>query len=267
MTGRRFWGALGRLVVLPFLAPCVFVLLLLFPVSPAHPQPCQILKRIGHTVRVGALHLQPRVLNQIAFKGNYLDDVWDIDRDSGLTGEEFEMISKSVNEPGLGSLRTRGSTNSQHRGAKSKSLVRHEENDSVFMPRDSILLAMETLNRMTGLLPYNLSLDVVMAVETGLGELPAFSFSSPSTPLCSDPVCFLQSVCHTVIVQGVSAIMAFPQNRDELLIVEFISSSLQIPAISVVQSEFRRQSKVSFVCDHNEGPRALIKKLSQRESE
>lgn len=115
----------------------------------------------------------------------------------------------------------------------------------MFMPRDSILLAMETLNRMTGLLPYNLSLDVVMAVETGLGELPAFSFSSSSTPLCGDPVCFLQSVCHTVIVQGVSAIVAFPQNRDDLLIMEFISSALQVPVISVVQREFKRQSKVS----------------------
>ncbi|XP_041915879.1 glutamate receptor ionotropic, NMDA 3A [Alosa alosa] len=245
MTGRRIWGALGRLVVLPSLAPCVFVLLLL-PTSLAHPQPCQILKRIGHTVRVGALHLQPRVLSHNAFKGNYLDDVWDLDRDSALTGEELEIISKTVNEPGLGSLRTRGSTNSQNRGAKSKNMVRQEESESVFMPRDSILLAMETLNRMTGLLPYNLSLDVVMAVETGLGELPAFSFSSASTPLCSDPVCFLQSVCHTVIVQGVSAIMAFPQNRDEMLILEFISSALKVPVISVVQSEFKRQSKNSL---------------------
>ncbi|KAL2099927.1 hypothetical protein ACEWY4_004321 [Coilia grayii] len=242
MTGRRIWGALGWSVVLPFLAPCVFMLLLL-PASLAHPQPCQILKRIGHTVRVGALHLQPRVLSQNAFKRNYLDGEWDIDRDSVLTGEEFEIISKTVNEPGLGSLRTKGSTGNQNRGAKSKNIVKQEENGSVFMPRDSILLAMETLNRMTGLLPYNLSLDVVMAVETGLGELPAFSFSSASTPLCSDPVCFLQSVCHTVIVQGVSAIMAFPQNRDELLILEFISSALQVPVISVVQSEFKRQSK------------------------
>ena len=231
---------------LPFLAPCVFVLLLLLPpVSRAHPQPCQILKRIGHTVRVGALHLQPRVLSHNAFKGNYLDEVWDIDRDGGLTGEEFEIITKTVNEPALGSLRTRGSATSQHRGAKSKNMVRQEEGESVFMPRDSILLAMETLNRMTGLLPYNLSLDVVMAVETGLGELPAFSFSSSSTPLCGDPVCFLQSVCHTVIVQGVSAIVAFPQNRDDLLIMEFISSALQVPVISVVQREFKRQSKVS----------------------
>ena len=230
---------------LPFLAPCVFVLLLLPPVSRAHPQPCQILKRIGHTVRVGALHLQPRVLSHNAFKGNYLDEVWDIDRDGGLTGEEFEIITKTVNEPALGSLRTRGSATSQHRGAKSKNMVRQEEGESVFMPRDSILLAMETLNRMTGLLPYNLSLDVVMAVETGLGELPAFSFSSSSTPLCGDPVCFLQSVCHTVIVQGVSAIVAFPQNRDDLLIMEFISSALQVPVISVVQREFKRQSKVS----------------------
>lgn len=255
MTGRRIWGALGSwFVVLPFLAPCVFVLLLL-PASLAHPQPCQILKRIGHTVRVGALHLQPRVLSQNAFKGNYFEGDWDGDRDSVLTGEEFELISRAVNEHGLGNLRTKGSTGNPNRGAKSKNMVKKEEDDVVFLPRDSILLAMETLNRMTGLLPYNLSLDVVMAVETGLGELPAFSFASASTPLCSDPVCFLQSVCHTVIVQGVSAIMAFPQNRDELLILEFISSALQVPVISVVQSEFKRQSKVSA-----RGPCPCVKK-------
>ncbi|KAK6316525.1 hypothetical protein J4Q44_G00140490 [Coregonus suidteri] len=100
---------------------------------------------------------------------------------------------------------------------------------------------METLNRMVGLLPYNLSLEVVMAVEAGLGELPAYS---SSTPGCEDPMSFLQSVCHTVIVQGVSAMMAFPQTRDELLKLEFIASALQIPVISVVQNEFKRQSKM-----------------------
>ncbi|KAG7477176.1 hypothetical protein MATL_G00091220, partial [Megalops atlanticus] len=54
---------------------------------------------------------------------------------------------------------------------------------------------------------------------------------------------FLQSVCNTVVVQGVSAILAFPQNRDELLELEFISSALQIPVISIVQNMFKRQSK------------------------
>ncbi|KAL0963195.1 hypothetical protein UPYG_G00351000 [Umbra pygmaea] len=102
---------------------------------------------------------------------------------------------------------------------------------------------METLNRMVGLLPYNLSLEVVMAVEAGLGELPAFSFSSSSTPVCEDPMSFLESVCHTVVVQGVSAMMAFPQTRDELVKLEFIASALQIPVISLVQKEFKRQSK------------------------
>ncbi|XP_045072020.1 glutamate receptor ionotropic, NMDA 3A-like [Coregonus clupeaformis] len=118
--------------------------------------------------------------------------------------------------------------------------IQIESESNVFMPRDSIILAMETLNRMVGLLPYNLSLEVVMAVEAGLGELPAYS---SSTPGCEDPMSFLQSVCHTVIVQGVSAMMAFPQTRDELLKLEFIASALQIPVISVVQNEFKRQSK------------------------
>ncbi|KAK1800584.1 hypothetical protein P4O66_005791 [Electrophorus voltai] len=46
--------------------------------------------------------------------------------------------------------------------------------------------------------------------------------------------------------EGVSAILAFPQNRDELVKLEFISSSLQIPIISVVQKEFKRQSQNSL---------------------
>ncbi|KPP66449.1 hypothetical protein Z043_115052 [Scleropages formosus] len=157
---RRSWGALGRCLLLPLLTPCA-LLSAWAPECRAHPQPCQILKRIGHTVRVGAVHLQPRVLGEG-------------DTDGG---------------------------------------------------RKSILLAVETLNRMADVLPFNLSLEVVMAVETGLGELPAFSFASSSTRAATDPVSFLQSVCHTVVVQGVSAMMAFPQSRGELLELEFVSTA------------------------------------------
>ncbi|KFO81576.1 Glutamate receptor ionotropic, NMDA 3A, partial [Cuculus canorus] len=67
-------------------------------------------------------------------------------------------------------------------------------------------------NGVPGLLPYNLSLEVVMAIEAGLGDLPLFPFSSPSASWSNDPVSFLQSLCHTVVVQGVSAILAFPQS-------------------------------------------------------
>ncbi|CAB1351916.1 unnamed protein product [Coregonus sp. 'balchen'] len=250
MIGLRIWGAFGRCVRLPFLAPCTLLLCFLIPECLSHPQPCQILKRIGHTVRVGALHLQPRLFrHDPTFRGKKEPlvpvDEWDTDGGSREAAErQLEKISKSVNDHGLRSLRTKGTGNNQHRdrGTKSKNMYKQVESESrVFMPRDSIILAMETLNRMVGLLPYNLSLEVVMAVEAGLGELPAFSFSSSS--VCEDPMSFLQSVCHTVIVQGVSAMMAFPQTRDELVKLEFIASALQIPVISVVQNEFKRQSK------------------------
>lgn len=210
---------------------------LVVPASLAHPQPCQILKRIGHTVRVGALQLQPRV-----FKHN---PPWDKETDWGAgreTGDEWDIVVQSGLDHEWRGVRTKSSAHNPHRTTKSKTALKQAE--TVFLPRDSVIFAMETLNRVLGLLPYNLTLEIVMAVEAGLGELPAFSFSSSSAPACADPASFLQSVCHTVIVQGVSAIIAFPQNRDELVKLEFISSTIQIPIISVVQNEFKRQSQV-----------------------
>lgn len=253
MTALRIWSAFGRFARLPFLAPCTVLLCFLVPECLSHPQPCQILKRIGHTVRVGALHLQPRLFNHDpTFRGKKEPlvpvDEWDTDGGSREAAErQLEKITKSVNDHGLRSLRTKGTGNNQQkdRGNKSKNMYKQVESGSrVFMPRDSIILAMETLNRMVGLLPYNLSLEVVMAVDAGLGELPTFS---SSTPVSEDPMSFLESVCHTVIVHGVSAMMAFPQTRDDLVKLEFIASTLQIPVISVVQDVFKRQSKVRHI--------------------
>uniref|UniRef100_A0A8C1UEL5 Uncharacterized protein n=1 Tax=Cyprinus carpio TaxID=7962 RepID=A0A8C1UEL5_CYPCA len=239
MPGSWIRGALGRLVWLSLLAPSAVIMILAPPASLAHPQPCQILKRIGHTVRVGALHLQPRAFRLDSLRGR--DPDWDADRE---TWEQWDAITQSRHEPGWRGIRTKSSANNPHKASKSKSALKQVGTDAVFLPRDSVLLATESLNRVAGLLPFNLSLEIVMAVEAGLGELPAFSFSSSSTPACCDPASFLQSVCHTVIVQGVSAIIAFPQNRDELLKLEFIATTLQIPIISVVQSEIKRQSQV-----------------------
>uniref|UniRef100_A0A672RMG7 Glutamate receptor n=1 Tax=Sinocyclocheilus grahami TaxID=75366 RepID=A0A672RMG7_SINGR len=239
MPGSWIWGALGKLVWLSLLAPSALIMILVPPASLAHPQPCQILKRIGHTVRVGALHLQPRVFRQDSLRGR--DPDWDADRE---TWGECDAITKSRLEQGWRGIRTKSSANNPHKASKSKTTLKQVGLDAVFLPRDSVLLATESLNRVAGLLPYNLTLEIVMAVEAGLGELPAFSFSSSSAPACGDPASFLQSVCHTVIVQGVSAIIAFPQNRDELVKLEFIATTLQIPIISVVQNEFKRQSQV-----------------------
>uniref|UniRef100_A0A8C6SPC9 Glutamate receptor n=1 Tax=Neogobius melanostomus TaxID=47308 RepID=A0A8C6SPC9_9GOBI len=125
------------------------------PRAHSHPQPCQVLKRIGHTVRLGALHVQPRIFAPSA-----------------------AGTSKNKNQ---------------------------------------------ALNR-AGILPYNLTMEMVLAVGSGLGEL----------------------VCHTVVVQGVLAMIAFPRNRDEFVKLEFVSSALQVPVVSVVQREFTRFSQVKL---------------------
>lgn len=234
---------------------CLLLCALVFlpPCAHSHPQPCQVLKRIGHTVRVGVLHVQPRVFSATAGSGS---EDWDAEGGStGSAERRFKLekqVKTSASAPGYGNLRTRGTVNSQRGANRSKSQARQrEENISrenrVFAPRESVLLAAEALNR-AGLLPYNLSLELVMAVGSGLGELPAFSFSSAGGPENEDPLSFVESVCHTVVVQGVSAMISFPRNRDEFVKLEFVSLALQVPVVSVVQREFTRQSEVKKKC-------------------
>ncbi|KAM8983806.1 glutamate receptor ionotropic, NMDA 3A [Ara ararauna] len=202
-------GLLGRACLL-LLPPCALVLAAV-PGSASHPQPCQILRRIGHTVRVGATHLQPRAA------------AWPVEVAGGrrASGSPEGVIAAGPRgrRPGSGG-----------------------ERRLIPSPRDALLLAVANLNRVTGLLPYNLSLEVVMAIEAGLGDLPLFPFSSPSASWSNDPLSFLQSLCHTVVVQGVSAILAFPQSRGEMLELDFISAALRIPVVSIVLSEFHRRS-------------------------
>ncbi|XP_054468884.1 glutamate receptor ionotropic, NMDA 3A [Anoplopoma fimbria] len=199
------------------------VLVSLYPCVHSHPQPCQVLKRIGHTVRVGSLHMQPRLLGS---------EDWDNHR-----GDRRMEVKTS----GYGSIRTRA--NNQRGASRTRSQARNNSKENrVFAPRDSILLAVEALNR-AGLLPFNLSLELVMAVGSGLGELPGFSASSSGSLESEDPVSFLESLCHTVVVQGVSAIISFPRNRDEFVDLEFVSVALKMPVVSVVQREFTRNSE------------------------
>ncbi|KAJ0057429.1 hypothetical protein NL108_006109 [Boleophthalmus pectinirostris] len=198
------------------------------PRAHSHPQPCQVLKRIGHTVRLGALHVQPRL-----FAPSAASEQWD-DR----------QVRTSASAPGSANLRTRGTN-------RNKNQARQREDNSprenrVFSPRDSVLLAVEAVNR-AGVLPYNLTMEMVLAVGSGLGELPAFSFASSDSSATpdteEDPLSFVESVCHTVVVQGVLAMIAFPRNRDEFVKLEFVSSALQVPVVSVVQREFTRFSQ------------------------
>uniref|UniRef100_A0A672MP29 Glutamate receptor n=1 Tax=Sinocyclocheilus grahami TaxID=75366 RepID=A0A672MP29_SINGR len=114
-----------------------------------HPQPCHILARIGHTVRLGAL------------------------------------------------LPTRQQSRIQ--GALNRALVHLRQSGNNF-------------------LPYNLSLEVLSR-----------------EPLNGDPESMFRCVCQDIVVQGVSAVLAFPQNHEELIQVEFMSSFLEIPFISIIE--------------------------------
>ncbi|KAI7809663.1 glutamate receptor ionotropic, NMDA 3B [Triplophysa rosa] len=114
-----------------------------------HPQPCHILARIGHTVRLGAL------------------------------------------------LPTRQQSRIQ--GALNRALVHLRQSGNNF-------------------LPYNLSLEVLSR-----------------EPLNGDPESMFRCVCQDIVVQGVSAVLAFPQRHEELVQVEFMSSFLEIPFISILE--------------------------------
>ncbi|XP_018601310.2 glutamate receptor ionotropic, NMDA 3B [Scleropages formosus] len=68
------------------------------------------------------------------------------------------------------------------------------------------------------LLPYNLSLEMVTR-----------------KPASGDPETLFRCVCQAVVVQGVSAVLAFPQSHEELVQVEFMATFLEIPFISIVE--------------------------------
>eukprot|EP00061_Rhincodon_typus_P010502 g34843.t1 len=68
------------------------------------------------------------------------------------------------------------------------------------------------------LLPYNLSLEMV----SSQGWQP-------------DPQSLLQSICQSVVVRGVAAVLAFPQSADQLVQMDFLASFLEIPFISIME--------------------------------
>lgn len=78
------------------------------------------------------------------------------------------------------------------------------------------------------LLPYNLSLEVVWARAAH-----------------ADPESVFRCVCQDVVVRGVSAVLAFPQSRRELVQLEFISAFLEIPFISIIEEGEALQTQVS----------------------
>uniref|UniRef100_H3CMF6 Glutamate receptor n=1 Tax=Tetraodon nigroviridis TaxID=99883 RepID=H3CMF6_TETNG len=125
-----------------------------------HPQPCHILARIGHTVRLGAL----------------------------LPTRQPARIQNALNRA-LASLRH------QSGGADGAAT-----------------------NSQLPLLPYNMSLEMVARSPAG-----------------GDPLSLSRSACQDLVVRGVSAVLAFPRSREELIQVEFLSSFLEIPFISILE--------------------------------
>ncbi|XP_070689083.1 glutamate receptor ionotropic, NMDA 3B [Pempheris klunzingeri] len=77
-------------------------------------------------------------------------------------------------------------------------------------------------------LPYNLSLELVSR-----------------QPATADPESLFRCVCQGVVVQGVSAVLAFPQSREELLQVDLMASFLEIPFLSVSEhgEPLRKQNR------------------------
>uniref|UniRef100_A0A3P8SUS6 Glutamate receptor, ionotropic, N-methyl-D-aspartate 3Ba n=1 Tax=Amphiprion percula TaxID=161767 RepID=A0A3P8SUS6_AMPPE len=130
-----------------------------------HPQPCHILARIGHTVRLGAL----------------------------LPTRQPARIQNALNRA-LASLR-------------------HQSGSS-----DSSTATTTTTSQPPPLLPYNLSLEMVARSPAG-----------------GDPESLSRSACQDLVVRGVSAVLAFPRSREELIQVEFMSSFLEIPFISILE--------------------------------
>uniref|UniRef100_A0A3Q2GLP0 Glutamate receptor n=1 Tax=Cyprinodon variegatus TaxID=28743 RepID=A0A3Q2GLP0_CYPVA len=87
--------------------------------------------------------------------------------------------------------------------------------------RDARVQVQAALNRAAArvnFLPYNLSLDLVSR------QLAA-----------ADPESLIRCACQRVLVEGVSAALAFPQTREELLQVDLLASVLQVPIISVIE--------------------------------
>uniref|UniRef100_A0A6Q2X511 Glutamate receptor n=1 Tax=Esox lucius TaxID=8010 RepID=A0A6Q2X511_ESOLU len=119
----------------------------------SHPQPCHILARIGHTVRLGVL----------------------------LPTKQPARVQNALN--------------------RALTSLKHQTGDGI-----------------PPLLPYNLTLEVVSRSPSG-----------------GDPVSLSRCVCQELVVRGVSSVLAFPRSPEELINVDFLSSFLEIPFISLLE--------------------------------
>ncbi|CAL8237290.1 unnamed protein product [Arctogadus glacialis] len=154
------------------------LLLLVFTVLGCSPepclprrQPCHILARIGHTVRLGAL----------------------------LPTRQPARIQNALNRA-LASLR--------HQSGAGDS----------------------TLAQSPALLPYNLSLEMVARSPAG-----------------GDPESLSRSTCQELVARGVTAVLAFPRSSEELIQVEFLSTVLEIPFLSILEDTEPLRTKRAVV--------------------
>ncbi|XP_075304404.1 glutamate receptor ionotropic, NMDA 3B isoform X2 [Odontesthes bonariensis] len=75
-----------------------------------------------------------------------------------------------------------------------------------------------TTSQPAPMLPYNLTLEMVARSPSGW-----------------DPESLSRSACQDLVVRGVTAVLAFPRSREELIQVEFLSSYTEIPFISILE--------------------------------
>lgn len=158
-----------------------------------HPQPCHLLERIGHTVRVGALlpaqraararvqtalNLAVAAMNRDREWDPDLDRDWDMDRQRGLDHDrdrdrdwELDLDRDRERPPG----------------------------------RENFL-------------PYNLSLELLSR-----------------QPAAADPESLFRCVCTGAAPRGVSALLAFPQSREELLQLDLLAAALHLPVLSLLE--------------------------------
>lgn len=66
------------------------------------------------------------------------------------------------------------------------------------------------------------------------------------SPAGGDPESLSRSACQDLVVRGVSAVLAFPRSREELIQVEFLSSFLEIPFVSILEDTEPLVTKVGI---------------------
>uniref|UniRef100_A0A3Q3KJY3 Glutamate receptor n=1 Tax=Mastacembelus armatus TaxID=205130 RepID=A0A3Q3KJY3_9TELE len=90
--------------------------------------------------------------------------------------------------------------------------------------------------RLGALLPTRQPARIQNALNRALASLRHQSGGMVArSPAGGDPESLSRTACQDLVVRGVSAVLAFPRSREELIQVEFLSSFLEIPFISILE--------------------------------